>query len=58
MQRSVSALRVELARVRELVTAAGQKIDYRSFPDIGHYMHGQDPRLYTDTLVDWAKRLL
>ena len=29
----------------------------RSFPEMGHSMHGQDPKLFTDTLVEWAKTL-
>jgi pimeloyl-ACP methyl ester carboxylesterase len=48
---------VQAARVRALITAAGQPVDYRSFPDIGHSMHGQDPKLFTETLADWAKTL-
>ena len=48
---------VQAARVRELVTAAGQAVDYRSFPTMGHSMHGQDPKLFTDTLVGWAAAL-
>lgn len=46
---------LQAARVRTLVTEhAGQPFDYRSFPQMGHSMHGQDPQLYGDTLVDWA----
>jgi len=48
---------VQAARARALITAAGQPVDYRSFPDMGHSMHGQDPRLFTDTLVEWVKTL-
>jgi pimeloyl-ACP methyl ester carboxylesterase len=48
---------VQAARVRELVAAAGQEVDYRSFPTMGHSMHGQDPKLFVDTLVDWAAKL-
>jgi pimeloyl-ACP methyl ester carboxylesterase len=48
---------VQAARVRELITAAGQRVDYLSFPEMGHSMHGQDPKLFTDTLVEWAKTL-
>jgi pimeloyl-ACP methyl ester carboxylesterase len=46
---------VQAARVRELVTAAGQRIDYRSFPTMGHSMHGQDPKLFRDVLVEWVE---
>ncbi len=48
---------LQAARARELISAAGQRVDYRSFPAMGHSMHGQDPRLFTDTLVDWAATL-
>jgi pimeloyl-ACP methyl ester carboxylesterase len=45
---------LQAARARELVTAAGQPLDYRSFPTMGHSLHGQDPALFADTLTDWA----
>ena len=41
----------------ELIRSAGQRIDYRSLPTMGHYMHSQDPRLFTQTLVEWASTL-
>lgn len=48
---------LQAARARELVHAAGQDVDYRSFPAMGHSMHGQDPKLFRDTLVEWAAAL-
>jgi len=48
---------VQAARVRELVAAAGQRLDYRSFPTMGHSMHGQDPKLFRDVLVEWVATL-
>ena len=48
---------VQAARARELVAAAGQRIDYRSFPTMGHSMHGQDPKLFRDVLVEWVGTL-
>jgi pimeloyl-ACP methyl ester carboxylesterase len=48
---------VQAARVRELVAAAGQRIDYRSFPTMGHSMHGQDPKGFRDVLVEWVTTL-
>jgi pimeloyl-ACP methyl ester carboxylesterase len=48
---------IQAARARELISAAGQLCDYRSFATMGHSMHGQDPKLFTDTLVDWAATL-
>jgi hypothetical protein len=41
----------------ELIRAAGQSVDYRSFPQMGHSMHGQDPKLFSETLVEWATGL-
>ena len=48
---------VQARRVIELVEEAGVVVDYRSFETMGHSMHGQDPRLFTDTLVDWSSNL-
>lgn len=38
-------------------TGAGVAVDYRSFEQMGHSMHGQDPQLFTETLVGWAQSL-
>lgn len=48
---------VQANRVRELVAGAGQRIDYQSFPEMGHSMHGQDPQLFADVLTKWAATL-
>lgn len=45
---------VQAGQVCERIRAAGQAVDYRSFPEMGHSMHGQDPKLFTETLVDWV----
>jgi pimeloyl-ACP methyl ester carboxylesterase len=45
---------LQATRVKELLGEAGVPVDYRSFEKMGHSMHGQDPRLFTDTLLDWA----
>jgi pimeloyl-ACP methyl ester carboxylesterase len=45
---------LQAGMVRQLVEAAGQPFDYRSFPQMGHSMHGQDPQLFADTLSGWA----
>ena len=42
---------------RALLEEAGVSVDYRSFETMGHSMHGQDPQLFTDTLVDWVATL-
>jgi pimeloyl-ACP methyl ester carboxylesterase len=44
-------------RVQHLLTGAGVAVDYRSFPDVGHSMHGERPDLYVDTLLDWVRSL-
>lgn len=41
-------------RVRELLRDAGVDVDYRSFPDVGHAMHGDRPELYVETLLSWV----
>jgi pimeloyl-ACP methyl ester carboxylesterase len=48
---------VQAGRVRQLVEGAGQPIEYRSFPTMGHALHSQDPKLFTDTLVEWVEKL-
>jgi pimeloyl-ACP methyl ester carboxylesterase len=41
----------------ELIRSAGQRVDYRSFPTMGHLMHQQDPPLFGQTLDEWASTL-
>ena len=41
-------------RVQDLLTGAGVTVEYRSFPDVGHSMHGERPELYVETLLDWV----
>jgi len=48
---------LQVARVEQLVTGAGQAFTYRSFPQMPHSMHGADPKLYADTLTDWYATL-
>jgi pimeloyl-ACP methyl ester carboxylesterase len=48
---------VQAARVRQLVTDAGQSCEYVSLPATPHSLHGTDPQLYVDTLVGWAETL-
>jgi pimeloyl-ACP methyl ester carboxylesterase len=47
----------QAARVRELLEKAGVTCTYKSFPTMGHSMHGQDPELFAATLAEWAKGL-
>ena len=48
---------VQAQRAVALVEAAGQPVTYLSFPRMGHSMHGQDPELFTSTLLEWATGL-
>jgi pimeloyl-ACP methyl ester carboxylesterase len=48
---------VQAKRVRDLVTAAGQTIDYVSLPVMGHAMHQQDPAQFVKVLTEWAAKL-
>lgn len=41
-------------RAGDLVSAAGQRFDYRSFPDAAHRMHEADPARFVATLREWA----
>ncbi|MGH9016261.1 MAG: alpha/beta fold hydrolase [Acidimicrobiales bacterium] len=47
----------QAARVQELLHEAGVAVDYRSFPSVGHSMHGTEPDLYVDTLLEWTAGL-
>ena len=44
-------------RVQALLRAPASTSTYRSFPDVGHSMHGERPELYVETLLDWVKSL-
>jgi pimeloyl-ACP methyl ester carboxylesterase len=44
-------------RVHDLLADAGVNVTYRSFPDVGHSMHGDKAELYVETLLDWVKSL-
>ncbi|HTS50720.1 MAG TPA: alpha/beta hydrolase [Bryobacteraceae bacterium] len=48
---------LQARRVREIVEAAGQPIEYKSFPTMGHPMHQIDPALFANTLTAWAQTL-
>jgi pimeloyl-ACP methyl ester carboxylesterase len=48
---------LQAAKVRELVAAAGVKIDYESLPDAAHAMHAADPERFAKVVGDWAKGL-
>jgi hypothetical protein len=44
--------------VRQLLGEAGVAVDDRSFEAMGHSMHGHEPQLFADTLVDCADNVL
>lgn len=48
---------VQVEEVRRLVTAAGQRFEYHSFPAMPHSMHEHDPKLYVETVRAWASTL-
>ena len=48
---------LQAKRVCELVSSAGQPIDYRSFPRMPHSMHGEDPKQFSQLLVEFATKL-
>jgi pimeloyl-ACP methyl ester carboxylesterase len=48
---------LQVNRVRQLVTGAGQDFAYRSFPDMPHSMHGHQPELFARTVTEWAAGL-
>ena len=52
-----AATDLQAKRVCELVSLAGQTIDYRSFPKMPHAMHGEDPKLFTQLLLEFSSSL-
>jgi pimeloyl-ACP methyl ester carboxylesterase len=52
---AISDLQAE--KVREIVAAAGAKLQYESLPDAAHGMHAADPARFTSVLSAWAKAL-
>lgn len=47
----------QAARVKELVSKSGKPFEYKSFPQMGHNMHDQDPEGYAKILIEWAGTL-
>jgi len=48
---------VQAKRVREIIAAAGQPIEYISLPTMGHSLHGQDPAQFVKILTEWVAKL-
>lgn len=47
---------IQAGRVTQLAKSGGQSITYKSFPMMAHSMHGQDPTLFSETLVEFFCR--
>jgi pimeloyl-ACP methyl ester carboxylesterase len=47
----------QAAKACEIVTAAGQSIDYLSLPDAMHAMHNTEPVRFARAVTDWAAKL-
>lgn len=48
---------LQARRAGQLIQEAGQRFEYRSFPEMGHAMHMQDPDLYASVLREWVETL-
>ena len=48
---------VQAERVKELLREAGVVVEYRSFPAAAHSLHGTQPDVYVDTLLEWFDSL-
>src|SRR4029077_5306784 len=48
---------LQAAKVKEIVTAAGQPFEYVSLPDAAHAMHQTDPARFAQVLTTWARTL-
>jgi pimeloyl-ACP methyl ester carboxylesterase len=48
---------LQAARVMDILGEGGVAVEYRSFPTVGHSMHGTQPDLYVDTVLEWAATL-
>lgn len=48
---------LQARRACEILGKAGMPVAYRSFETMVHSMHGADPRLFVETLVEWSKSL-
>ena len=48
---------LQARRICELVSSAGQQIDYRSYPQMPHLMHEADPKLFAQLVVEFEAGL-
>ncbi len=47
----------QASHARKLIEGTGSPVTYRSFPSMGHSMHGADPALYSQTIDEWIETL-
>ncbi len=47
----------QVQKVKELITAAGQKFEYTSSPGVPHVMHAFEPKRFVEFVTQWAKTL-
>jgi pimeloyl-ACP methyl ester carboxylesterase len=48
---------LQAKRVCELVSLAGQTIEYKSFPSMPHSMHGENPKLFAQLVSEFEAKL-
>jgi hypothetical protein len=48
---------LQARRACEILASAGVKHQYRSFPMMGHSMHGQDPGQFASVVTEWFEEL-
>ena len=48
---------LQVHRVEELITGAGNSFTYKSYPKMPHSMHGYAPAEYAQTVTNWADTL-
>ena len=48
---------LQATKVKEIITAAGQSLEYVSLPDAAHAMHQADPARFVQVLTSWARKL-
>jgi pimeloyl-ACP methyl ester carboxylesterase len=44
-------------KAQEIMSSAGVKVDYQSYPEAHHMMHQMDPTLFANVLTEWAATL-
>ena len=47
----------QAVHAQSLLREAGVDVEYRSFPSAAHSLHGTQPDVYVDTLLEWVASL-